>query len=425
MLVTGLVTPTGAGAAGFPDGHYTVSASPSSVVAGSAVDFTVSFLNTSPNSQDLLRHVEVTLPASPGFTGVSLTSVSDTQGGTWSGSASGNTVTADTTGLNLGVSPGGSVNLAIHATAPTAAGTYAGWSSAAVGTIGGLTMTGSYTNDGSNPSTTVTPAVPSKVVFTQQPSNGKIGTAISPAIKAAVTDAYGNVVTTYGTSVSLSTAFNPNTGTATNPSGTLPQSATPVSGIATFSNVVINTAGDGYKLQASSGSLTPATSNPFRVDAFVGACPAGQSCTSPTQSSNGTTAKVTDESGANNDIYTLTLATPAGPQCGQGVSGNQSTFTNQDTTRFLTVTMSLSASKRTAGKNYGICFANKSAFLGKYGMVSTPGSDGFYHGYLASCTTTGNQKPCLVSLTQDSYCNLVAVFRSPPGDPKGMFGFLP
>ncbi|MDX6286000.1 MAG: hypothetical protein QOG53_1485 [Frankiales bacterium] len=413
MVVTGLSATTAAHAATpIVPGKYTITATPTSVVAGSTTAYSVTITNASPpDSVDLLTAASFTLPS--GFSGVSATSP---QSG-WTVGTSGNTVSISGGSLI----PNASVTIGASATAPGTAGVYT-WSSTASGLIGGVTAS-SFDRVGPEPSTTVTPATPSKVGFVQQPTNTKTGVAISPAIKVAVQDAFGNTVTTSSASVTLSTAYNPNTGNATNPSGNLPQTAAASAGIATFSNVIINQSGDNYRLSASSSGLTSATSNAFREDTVVNSCAPNTTCTSQTLSSNGTTAKVTDETGAQNDVYTLALDNPNADQCGKPVSGNEATFTNQDLSRYLTVTMTLASSKRISGKTYGICFANKTSFITKSGAPATLGTDGFWHGYLANCSTNGNQKPCLVSLT-DNCGTLTAVFRSPPGDPRGMFGVL-
>ncbi len=126
---------------------------------------------------------------------------------------------------------------------------------------------GSYTlsaSDGSltsatSGSLTVSPAAASKLVYGTQPSNVATGAAISPSIVVDVEDQFGNIVTSNTSSVTLAVATGP--GSAT---GTLTVSAS--SGVATFSNVKLDTAGN-YTLSASDGSLTAATSNSFTVSA--------------------------------------------------------------------------------------------------------------------------------------------------------------
>ncbi len=110
-----------------------------------------------------------------------------------------------------------------------------------------------------NPQTfTATALPPTQVVFTQQPSNAVAGAAISPAVKVAIEDKDGHVVTSSSASVSL----------ALSPSATLGGTTTvaAVNGVATFSNLTVTKAGT-YTLIASSSGLTSATSSAFTISA--------------------------------------------------------------------------------------------------------------------------------------------------------------
>ena len=98
----------------------------------------------------------------------------------------------------------------------------------------------------------------SKLVYAQQPSNVTADVAENPSIIVDVEDQYGNIVTTDNSTVTLAVGSGP--GSA---NGTL--TATAVNGLATFSNVIFNTAGN-YTLTASDGSLTSATSISFAVN---------------------------------------------------------------------------------------------------------------------------------------------------------------
>jgi uncharacterized membrane protein len=104
---------------------------------------------------------------------------------------------------------------------------------------------------------TVTPAPASLVQFVQQPTDGNVGQAISPAVTVQLMDAYGDVVDT-NAAVTLALGTNPGGATL---SGTLTVNA--AHGIATFSDLALNLPGSGYTLVASSGSLTTATSAAF------------------------------------------------------------------------------------------------------------------------------------------------------------------
>ena len=78
--------------------------------------------------------------------------------------------------------------------------------------------------------------------------------------KVTVQDAFGNTVTSDTSSVTLAIGTNPGTGTL---SGTKTVSA--VNGVATFSGLSIDQSGNGYRLVATDGGLTGATSNTFNI----------------------------------------------------------------------------------------------------------------------------------------------------------------
>ncbi len=106
---------------------------------------------------------------------------------------------------------------------------------------------------------TITPGGATKLAFFTQPTNTTGGTAI-PSFQVEVQDASGNRVTTASTSITLTIGTNPNSGAL---SGTTTVSA--ASGVATFSGVIIDSAGTGYTLNANGGGLTQATSTGFNV----------------------------------------------------------------------------------------------------------------------------------------------------------------
>jgi len=101
---------------------------------------------------------------------------------------------------------------------------------------------------------------PNKLAFLQQPGNTIFNSAITPAVTVEIQDVDGNRVATATNSVTIAIGTNPAGGTL---SGTLTVNA--VAGVATFNDLSINNAGDGYTLTASSGGLTGATSNAFNI----------------------------------------------------------------------------------------------------------------------------------------------------------------
>src|SRR6202012_197008 len=109
-----------------------------------------------------------------------------------------------------------------------------------------------------------TPAPPAKLAFYQQPSNASTGATIPPAVTVAVQDSNGNTVTTATNTVTIALSGGTGlTGTST---------ATPVNGVATFSNLSVSAAGT-YTLAASSPGLTGATSSSFTISAGGGGTP--------------------------------------------------------------------------------------------------------------------------------------------------------
>jgi hypothetical protein len=108
---------------------------------------------------------------------------------------------------------------------------------------------------------TVSPAVADHLLFLQQPTDTAAGQTMSPVI-VEVVDAFANVETGDNSdTITLSIGANPSGGTL---SGTL--SLTVVNGVATFSDLAIDLAGDGYTLHATIGAGLPdLDSDPFNV----------------------------------------------------------------------------------------------------------------------------------------------------------------
>jgi hypothetical protein len=100
----------------------------------------------------------------------------------------------------------------------------------------------------------------------QGPSTTPATAAITPAVTVNVLDANENIVASSAASITMAIGTNAGGGTL---SGTLTQAA--VSGVATFPGLSIDKAGNGYTLQATSGSLTAAVSGNFNVTVGVAA----------------------------------------------------------------------------------------------------------------------------------------------------------
>ena len=179
--------------------------------------------------------------------------------------ANGNVVTSAVNGVTLaiGTNPGsGTLSGTLTQTAVGGVATFPGLSINKTGTGYKLSASSGALTAATSTAFNITPGTATQLVFTQQPTNVVAAASISPSVQVSIEDAQGNVVTTATSSVTMAIGTNPGSGTL---GGTLTQTA--VAGVATFPGLSINKAGTGYKLSASSGSLTVATSNTFNVTA--------------------------------------------------------------------------------------------------------------------------------------------------------------
>jgi len=103
-------------------------------------------------------------------------------------------------------------------------------------------------------------AVPAKLRFVVQPTNTASSGAITPAVSVEVLDGFDNRVPNATNAITLALGSNPSAGTL---SGTRTRSA--VEGVATFSDLSINNAGQGYTLTATAPGLSSATSTSFDI----------------------------------------------------------------------------------------------------------------------------------------------------------------
>jgi len=103
-------------------------------------------------------------------------------------------------------------------------------------------------------------AANNQLAFTQQPGNTTAGSSIdgSGGVKVAVENGTGQTITTDSSTVTLTLTGGTFAG------GGNTATAHAVNGIATFTGLVINTAGS-YSLTATDGTLTPATSASFNI----------------------------------------------------------------------------------------------------------------------------------------------------------------
>ena len=99
-----------------------------------------------------------------------------------------------------------------------------------------------------------------RLAFGQQPTNEVSTAPITPAVTVRVLDANDNMVANSSAPITLAIGTNPGGGVL---SGTVTKNA--VDGLATFNDLSIDKAANGYRLTANSGALTGATSNTFNI----------------------------------------------------------------------------------------------------------------------------------------------------------------
>ncbi|HEX4492879.1 MAG TPA: hypothetical protein VH914_16860, partial [Acidimicrobiia bacterium] len=166
--------------------------------------------------------------------------------------AGGNTVTSDTSSVTLALTNPAGATLTCSAS-PLAAtegvATFAGCNVDLSGTFS-LTATDGLLSGDVSSTFTITAAAASQVVFTTAPGAGTGGTAFTNQPEVAIEDAFGNIVRSDTSDVTLAVT-SPSGGTlscATNP-------LTAVEGVATFANCSIDHTGV-WTVTASDGSLT-------------------------------------------------------------------------------------------------------------------------------------------------------------------------
>ena len=103
----------------------------------------------------------------------------------------------------------------------------------------------------------VSPAAPNKLVFRTQPTKTSVGSTLVPALIVEVRDAFENTVTSATNAISIAISAGGSLSGAT--------TVAAVNGVATFSDLSVNTDGVGYTLIASAGSLVAATSAAFDI----------------------------------------------------------------------------------------------------------------------------------------------------------------
>ncbi|MGI8856173.1 MAG: beta strand repeat-containing protein [Thermomicrobiales bacterium] len=132
------------------------------------------------------------------------------------------------------------------------------------GTGSSVTSNVTFTPWCGNDTCTIHYGIGTKLVYTTQPAGGPATAPLATQPVLQAEDASGNLGINFAGPVALALGVNPSSATL---GGATTVNA--VSGVATFTNVSVSKAGTGDTLVASSGALTPVTSNPFTVGAPI------------------------------------------------------------------------------------------------------------------------------------------------------------
>ncbi len=173
-----------------------------------------------------------------------------------------NLCTGATNAVTLAIASGpvgGSLSGTTTASAVRGVATFSRLSLNKIGTFYRLRATGAGLTGATSAAFTITVGPAAKLAFTVQPSNASAGAAISPAVKVAVRDRYGNTCTGATNRVTMAIASGP---AGTTLSGIT--NVAPSGGFATFANLSLNKAGT-YYLRATAAGLTSATSTAFVI----------------------------------------------------------------------------------------------------------------------------------------------------------------
>jgi hypothetical protein len=179
--------------------------------------------------------------------------------------AAGNTVTTASTVITITMGANANGVTLSGTTIRSAGNGVATFSDLSIDSVGsGYTLTASAAGLASAGSAAfdVTANAPAKLAFSVQPVTTAAGQGISPTVRVAVQDAFGNTVTAFTGSVSIAiTSGTGDPGATLGGATTVPASA----GVATFTGLSIDKAASGYTLTAAASGLAGATSTAFSV----------------------------------------------------------------------------------------------------------------------------------------------------------------
>lgn len=381
---------------------YTVAVSPAHVSAGATVRFTI-LVGNSTRNYDALTSARIAAPA-----GFRVRSVSLPAGVAGNVRVSGDTVTVS----HALREPGQALRLRVVVTTPLRCGTLRDvWRSRAWEGAPGAPGTESLALVSAARRLITTVSTTCSLRFATEPHSAQVGQPITgadyapsaPPVAVEVVDRLGTRVRASNPTVSIALATNPG---GTSLSGTA--TARAAHGLATFTNLSLGKAGDGYTLAAAARALHTVSSTGFDENQAGFSCAQDQSCTTvlkPGASSSFQVLADPESGQANAGSLTLNadLGTPLECSGYTPVDSHWYGFEMSSANRSKTVTYTLSEPYPGAGAlplalTAKFCFGASYEFTTSAGTPAPAaalpdGSSGFI-GVLPACPASG---PCLVA----------------------------
>jgi hypothetical protein len=258
----------------------------------------------------------------------------------------------------------------------------------------------------------IVPNTVNHLVFTQGPSNATAGVAISPAIVITAFDASNNLATQFTGGVTL--AITPATGTTgAHVSHANFVTVNAIAGVATFSTLSVDSAGTGYKLNASGpATLTSGTFNitPAPASVLVFTTQPGNAVAG---ANNSLVVTARDSLGNRATSFNslVTLAVGSGPAGGTILSGGTATAASGIAT--------FSALRNDKVGNYTLSATggSLSTAVASNSYTITPAAAAalFFTGQPHSAVAGFNNSPAIVVEARDAFANVATGFSGASG----------